>query len=231
MKKALCLFLVVMMLVGLCGCFFDTDPEDVRGQVNSGSNNASTDKNEEPEDKEPEFSIGNVGNSTYTNSFLGLSCTLPAEWVFYTDEQMREMNNIMEDTLDEDVAEQLKNATIVYDMFATVANEGNSINVNMEKFSALQMATLNVKTVLESQIDTIISTYENMGYTNVRVVYEKVTVDGKEFDGLRLSGQIQGIDFYANVFAFTKGNYMANISIFSLLTDKTEEFLGYFTVE
>ena len=70
-----------------------------------------------------------------------------------------------------------------------------------------------------------------MGYTDINVKYEKTKVDGKEFDGLKLTAKIQGIDFYTTVFSFRKGNYLANITVCSLLTDETATILGYFTVE
>ncbi len=99
--------------------------------------------------------MGDAVSNTYKNDFLGISCTLPSEWVFYTDKQILQLNNIVGDVIDDKVAEQLKNANIIYDMYATVPAAGNSININMEKLSALQVLNLNIKNTLEAQIDTI----------------------------------------------------------------------------
>ena len=101
----------------------------------------------------------------------------------------------------------------------------------MEKLNILQAATVNVKATLEAQIGTLKSTYENMGYTDVKISYQKIKVDGKDFDALKVSANIQGISFYATMFAFKKSNYMANVSIGSLQTDKTETILNYFKVK
>lgn len=226
MKKFLCLFLSIMMLISLFGCFGGNEPDDVRGDISGETGAQSTGSNEE----KPEFSLGTATNNTYTNAFLGMSCTLPAEWVFYTDEQILEINNIVGDVVDEDIAERLENADIIYDMFATYETEGSSINVNLEKLSALQLISLDIKQILEAQIDTIKTAYENMGYTDTNVAYEKITVDGKEFDGLTITAKILGIDFYATIFAFAKGNYLANVSICSIETDKTDAILSYFTL-
>lgn len=223
MKKAACLFLAVIMLASLCGCRANNETDDIRGTVVSGNNSQDA--------KEPELSLGKTENNTYSNTFLGLSCTLPSEWVFYTDEQILELNNIVVDVLDEDIAELLENATVIYDMYASSQTDGSNMNVNLEKLSAAQAIRLDIKQVLEAQIDTIKQGYENMGYTDIRIEYEKIEVDGKEFDGLKLVAKIQGYDFYVTMFAFRKSNYLANVTIGSLQADKTDTILSYFTVE
>lgn len=227
MKKVLCLFLAVITLVSLCGCFGDNKTDDVRGNITSGNDSQTNSQNT----SEPEFSLGKTTNNRYNNDFLGISCTLPSEWVFYTDEQILELNNIVGDVVDEEVADRLKNANIIYDMFAAYETEGSNINIILEKVNAVQMITLDIRQTLEAQIDTIKSTYQNMGYTDIDVKYLKVKVYGKEFDGLKITAKIQGVDFYGSVFTFKKSNYLANITISSLQTDKTDTILSYFTVE
>ena len=223
MKKVLCLLLVIMMLVSLSGCFGGNGTEDVRGDTG----NETPSQNE----SEPEFSLGKTTNNTYNNDFLGISCTLPAEWVFFTDEQILELNNIVGDILDEEIAERLKNANIIYDMYAAYQTEGSNMNINLEKLGAVQMIALDIKQTLEAQIGTIKSTYQSMGYTDTDVEYQKIKVGGKEFDGLKLTAKIQGIDFYATIFTFRKSNYLANVTVCSLQTDKIDTILSYFTVK
>ena len=223
MKKAACLFLAVIMLTGLCGCLAENGTDDVRGNVVSGNNSQNA--------QEPELSLGKTENNTYNNEFLGLSCTLPSDWVFYTDEQILELNNIIGDVLGEEIAQQLKNANVIYDMVASSQTEGSSLNVTLEKLSAVQMINLDIKQALEAQFDTMKSSYQNMGYTDIRMEYEKIEVDGKEFDGLKLVAKIQGYDFYVTAFAFRKSNYLANVTVCSFEKSRVEAILDYFTVK
>lgn len=218
MKKFLCLLMVAVMLCGLVGCMPETD-DDVRGSIANDQNN------------EEKVSLGKTENNTYRNDFLGLSCTLSSEWIFYTEEEILEMNDIVKDAVDEDVADAIENANIIYDMYASNPNDYSSVNVNMEKYSAVQIGALNLKTVLESQFATIIDTYENMGYTNVQVKYEKITVDGKEFDGAMLTADIADLEFTCIIFCFKKSRYIANITIGSLDADTAKTILGCFSVD
>lgn len=229
MKKIFYLLLIALMITSLCSCFDNKNENDIRGEIISGD----TLKNETENitENEPEFSIGEVTSNTYSNKFLGLSCTLPSEWVFYTDEQMLQLNNIAKDFLDDEAKKQLESATLIYDMYATVEADGSTINVNLEKLNPVQALSLNIKASLEAQIDTIKTAYENMGYTDIDIFYERVTVDGKELDGLKINAKIQGIDFYGVCFAFEKSNYLANTMICTLLTDETESILNCFKLK
>ena len=242
MKKILCVFLSVVMILGMCLALVGCGPEDIRGDITtkptenirgevSGDNNkpGETTAPTQPKETEPDFSMGKSTGNTYNNNFLGLSCTLPADWVFYTDEQIKQLNNVVGDYMDESVKDQLKNATVIYDMQA--ATQGSSVGVNMEKLNALQIAGLNIKQVLESQIPTIKDMYSQMGYTVTKAEYDKVTVDGKEFDCIKLTAKIQGMDFVLVSFAFRKSNYLATVTVGTVDASQLNAILGYFDVK
>ncbi len=216
MKKFLCILMVAVMLLGLVAC---TTDEDIRGSV-------STDPT-----SEESFSLGKTKNNCYENTFLGISCTLPSEWIFYTDEEILELNNIVSDMVDEDVAKALEAANIIYDMYATNPNDYSSVNVNLEKHTATQVAAMNLKTVIEAQFSVIKSSYENMGYTDVNVQYQKITVDGKELDGAVITAKISGLQFNATLFCFKKGRYLSNVTIAAFGADKVDAILDCFTFD
>ena len=224
--------LSAIMLLSLCGCLGNND--DVRGDItnNDQSQTESSNSNDNSSsESEPEFSLGKATGTTYNNEFLGLSCNIPSGWRFYSEKEILELNNLVGEVVDDETAEQLKNADLIYDMYAINEADASGININLEKHTVLQVASLNLKNVLESQIDTIKSAYQNMGYTDIAANYQKTTVDGKEFDSLKITAKIQGIDFYLIVFTFKKGAYVANVTVNSLTTDKTADILGYFDVK
>lgn len=230
MKKLLCLVMAIAMLFSVCGCLDGNyDVEDIRGEITSEVENPT--QSQDSEESQPGFSLGKTSNNVYTNEFLGLSCTLPSEWKFYSDEQILELNNITKEYIDEDVSSQLEKATIIYDMYAQNTVDNSNVNVNLERLNPVQAVTLDIKTALEAQTDAIISTYQNMGYTDVSVNYESITVNGKKYDALRIEAKIQGYDFYGIAFTFIKNNYLANVTATSLQTDKTNTILNCFTLE
>ena len=216
MKKFLCFALIVLMLCGMVACTPETE-EEVRGSITSDQN------------AEENFSLGTTENNRYENEFLGLSCTLSSDWVFYTDEEILELNNIVKGAMDEDVAAAIENASLVYDMFASNTVNSSTVNVNLEKHTALQVAAMNLKTVIESQFPALEDTYKNMGCTSVNIQYKKVTVDGKELDGAEIAAEIAGQDFRCILFCFKKGRYLANIAVAGFGADNVQAILNCFT--
>jgi hypothetical protein len=101
----------------------------------------------------------------------------------------------------------------------------------MEKLAATQLLTLDIQQVLEAQIPTIISTYQNMGYTNVDVNYQKATIDGKELDSLYISAKAGDLEFVLVCFTFRKANYLANVSVGTLQPETLNSLLGCFTLQ
>ncbi len=227
MKKVLSLGLVLVILLGCCAC--GASNEDVRGEIIQ--NVPATTATPETTAPAPEFSLGQTANNTYINEYLGMQCTLPEEWVFYTDEEILALNNIVGNVLDEEIAQKIQQANVIYDMYAGVPDSGYSVNVTLEKINPIQLLTVDLQQVLESQIETIETSYDSMGYTNTTARYGKVTVDGEAYDGLYITANIQGLNFYGVSFAFVRGNYMANICVTSLAEDTTGEILGYFTID
>lgn len=220
MKKLLCGFLVCIMLIGMVGCAAEPN---VRGDITPApSGNTST-----PSTEEKEFSLGSTKENHYNNDFLGLSCTLPTDWLFYTDEEILALNNIVSDVVDEDTAKLLENADVIYDMYATNTQTSASININLQKFTALQISALNMKTAMEEQFDVIKDSFEKMGYTNFEIHYAKITVDGKEYDGAELSAEIMGMSYHSTMFCFKRGRYLANVTVGAFSESEITTTLGY----
>lgn len=223
------------MLFTLCACDNDDaakndDEDDVRGSVTTTPTQGSTPDNNQ-NTTEPEFSLGQTSGSTYTNEFLGLEFVAPAGWTFYTDEQILQMNNIASGYYDEKTKEQLKNASIVYDMLATQPSTNNTVNVNLQKLLPIQLANLNIKKELESQISVVRTSLQNMGMTDITIEYQKVTVDGKEYDALVVFAKANNVPMYEVCFAFRKSNYLASVTVCSIRTDTTASLLDCFTIK
>ena len=243
MKKLFCLLLATILVMGLCGCV--PNPEnlrgeietpsssgDLRGEIETPSSSTSIQDEDEtpPTTSEPVFYLGTIENNHYYNILFGVSCTLPSDWAFYTDEEMKELNNLTMDMFDGDIAEALKNATIIYDMFAQDSYGFSSTNVNMEKLAPMQFVMLNLKENIESMLPALEQSYANMGYTNIQSAYTKVTVDGKEYDGMKVSAQIQDINIYSISFCYKRAYYLVNVNVTSFITDETDTLLSYYTI-
>lgn len=236
MKKLFCILLTIAMLLSLCACGKDTakdddDNDNIRGTITTDPTETTAPGNQQS-DNTPEFSLGKTSGGTYTNDFLGLTFNLPIGWEFYTEKQIMDLNNIAAEYMDDSVVQQLKNATIIYDMYAMQSFSGSNVNITLEKITPAQKKALNLKVILENQIPTMKSTFSNMGLADIKINYQKITVNGKEFDGITVSAKWLATasthhqDFYEKIIVFNKGDYLAYVTAACIQKDNTDYILS-----
>lgn len=231
MKKLIAIMLCSVMSVSLVGCstFFETitdsaSEEDVRGkQISNKESEEDTVKendteeteteNNETETNEKAFSIGKTDGLVYENEFIGIGCNLESDWRFYSDEEIKELNNISLELAGEDFEKMMEEAEVIYDMYAVSDNEMDNIVVNLEKANKLLINQLNLRDNLEDTIPMIESGLGNMGYTNLETNLDTITIEGKELDCLCVSGEINGLKLYQKTFPIKCNGYLANVTV------------------
>ena len=117
LKKIFACLLTAALLMSLAAC---GEPTDIRGEVieNDPTTVPATTQPQETTQAstvapteaptEPTFSIGSASGNTYKNEFIGIQCVLDGNWVFKTDEEMRQINQITSDL----VGEEYKNFVV-----------------------------------------------------------------------------------------------------------------------
>ena len=215
MKKFISVAVSLMLAVMLCSCGLESDLTNSDTSYSSDiSNNSSV-----------SFEVGKVSGNKYTNKFLGIGCTLDSQWVFRTDEQIKEVNNIAFDMLDDDMKEQLENATIVYDMMA-MAENGASININIENLGAVG-AFKSVESYISPQMDSLKAALEQVGLTDVSIEIRTFDFAGKSEKGMYVHAMANGNVFEEAIIILKCGTRFANITIATTKED-LESILSYF---
>ncbi|MBE6770088.1 MAG: hypothetical protein E7548_04970 [Ruminococcaceae bacterium] len=220
MKKLFALLLALVMVLSLTACLDNKSEDDLRGDqiVNGTSSTVS----------QPEFSLGSTSGLTYENKFIGIGCKLDSDWTFYTDEEIRELNNVTADLAGEEFEDILKNSAVIYDMFASHSNETDNINVNLEKVNPLTLAAIDLTENYKQLMPTMKQGFENMGYKNIQMKTGTVTIDGKDFASMSTSGEIGEFKMYQTAFCLKCNGYIANITITAFDKDAVDTILDKF---
>ena len=234
MKKLFAVIIASVMLLSLCACGFDVPSQDsVRGDqiVNNPTEfEAPIDSITIPEEMEEEFSMGETSGLTYESKFIGIGFTLPEDWSFYTDEQIRELNNFAIDASGEEMKEMVENATLIYDMFATDASGLNNVNVNLEKVNPLQLVGIDLKQNLENTVPVIRSSYENMGATLREYKVDTIVLDGSEFACLYTIVDFPAVTLYQCTLEIKCNGYLASLTVTSIDEASLSELLNFIYV-
>lgn len=166
MKKILSLVLVAAIALMVCSCGVAKVPtvEEVKGSTS-----------------------GNV----YTNEYLSLKFTKPAEWEFYTEEQIEELSGNTQDMLAEGGYEMDDTSRQYYDMMAIDNSTGNNINIVYQIVGTT--GKIDYNEVLDTNKEEIRQLGEALGLNYTFSDYETVKLSGVEFHKFVATADFEGI--------------------------------------
>ena len=223
MKRIVALLLAVLMMFALVSC---GDDGNIRGQLSGNNGNITV--SESAQDQEAELEMGSNSNNTYENKFLGIGCKLDSSWTFLSDAEIREVNNITQDMVGDDLASQLENASVIYDMQATKSDSAANIILNIEKLSTLQGAIMSEDEYATQSVAGLVQGLESAGLTNVKANKISVNFAGGTHAAIEVSGEVSGVTVYEKIVCYKKSKYVAAIAFASYVDDTTDEMLNYF---
>lgn len=218
-KKVLVMLLTFSMLSTVaCG-------SDKNDEGTDSSNTGNKVESQVPEETEVKVSLGKLSESIYESNSMGLGWTLPKEWVFFTEEERQQMNEATWDTLEETTDIQINEGEVLCDMMAMSPDGSASMNIQIEKLSALSLGlgalseNAYIKAYIENSIEPLKEALIQMGYTNVDITESTVMIAGKECLGLDMTLEYSGSTLYQRQALIKKGNYLYIITAAGI--DKT----------
>ena len=120
------------------------------------------------------------------------------------------------------------NSTIVYDMFAVHSNQINTVVVNLEKLSSVQLAVLNYKNYFEEAVPSIKQSLGNMGFVNITHSIGKVKIDSTDFTCLNVVSELGEFKMYQTIVAIKCNGYLASVTFSGDSADSIDSVLECF---
>lgn len=227
MKKILTLIILISLITSLVACGVSKE-ETHNLQITSDTDMVFDETLPESMEKENEFSIGTITGKTYENEFLCVGCTLPDEWVFHSEEQIKELNNATVDLMPDEYKELIEQSDLVYDMMANTEDHNSSINVILEKSNITYVATFNLETDYEAIAEITKSSFEDIGFTDIN--YSILTTDfaGEEIECLMWDMKMGKENIY-EIQVFIKAfDYIGTITVASTDLSTCKDILSSF---
>lgn len=223
MKRTIALLLALMLAVGLMGC--SKEEKNISGQVTPVTEALLEDK---------PVTLGRIEGGVYTNEYIGIGCTLDADWTFYTAEELQELpGQIHEELKDTEYSDA--GLRQIADMFAENTVDGSNINIQYTKLN-LQERMVFAAMDYEGFVDMILRESESMaaayaqsGFENVKM--EKVIVNylGQERVAIRTTATVMDVPLYMlQLFEHDLGQYYVVITVTAVAEDTVQSLTDLF---
>jgi len=236
-RKLLALVLALALVFALSACGSepkgsvtsgDSDKTNVGGTTTPNEDKAEATPTPEAE-PEDDFEVGSMVGGTYENDFVGIGCKLDESWIYYTEEEMLELNGLVADSVDdEELADQLRDSDSFYDMMAAAEDGLVNVNVVLENLGLLYGHTLDASGYIDVALENLEDSLAKLGMEVTSC--EKVSFDfcGQPTDGIYITGSVQGVEMFQRMACVKAGNYMCCITACSYLEDLTTDVLDLF---
>ena len=193
MKKTAAMLMAIWMLALMLTACGQQAPEQTGGSVKPGAaqDQSVTGQVDASQPDEEELEMGSVNGGTYTNAFAGIGCALDETWVFYTKEQIAELNGFLTDgTSDEDMKKLMENSQSVQDMYASSTDGLMTINVVFQNMGLLLGTTMSAQEYAELHVTQIPDAMAAYGFEDVAASVTTAELAGEQRPAIALTATI-----------------------------------------
>ena len=233
MKKTAAMLMAIWMLALMLTACGQQAPEQTGGSVEPGTeqDQSVTGQVDASQQDEEELEMGSGNGGTYTNNFAGIGCALDETWVFYTKEQIAELNGFLTDgTSDEDMKKLMENSQSVQDMYASSTDGLMTINVVFTNMGLLGGGTVTPQDVAELSVEQGPAALESYGFTDVPAQLPTVDIAvQKNVHAVAVSAMNGDIATYELLVCLKAGNYSFSVTLCSFTEDVTADMAALFT--
>ena len=231
MKKTAAMLMAIWMLALMLTACGQQAPEQTGGSVEPGTeqDQSVTGQVDASQPDEEELEMGSVNGGTHTNNFAGIGCALDETWVFYTKEQIAELNGFLTDgTSDEDMKKLMENSQSVQDMYASSTDGLMTINVVFQNMGLLLGTTMSAQEYAELHVTQIPDAMAAYGFEDVAASVTTAELAGEERPAIALTATIQDIPVYELIVCLRQGNYIYCVTLCSYTEDVTAQMAELF---
>lgn len=180
------------------------------------SKTESSEENGNEREEEKEEIFGTVVGKRYVNTFVDIGFSLEDGWHFATLDQLKELNKITSDMLEDKYKEQLLKTKVFFEMYAA-DNRGSYVTVVFEKMDEQQKEyfTDTSKFYNPANLANYEKSMEEAGAVNFEYEVTTLKVDNRVFDGIYMNYIQNGIRMDSYEFVIIKGEYIVTCGVYT----------------
>ena len=233
MKRYISLLLAAVMVWTMAGCggkAAQDDQPDTAGTVQPGVTESDAAGQVQTGTDDADDAQSSVNGGVYTNEFAGIGCRLDEGWVFYTAEQMAELNGALADGTDNaDVKAVLADDPSIFDMYAVSTDGLMVMNVVIQNLGLVNGTAVSPQEYAEIASAEVADTLTAYGYENVTAQTTTADFAGTEScPAVAVTAERNGTALYEQMIYLKTGNYVYCVTLCSFKEDVTAEMAKLF---
>lgn len=179
---------------------------------------------------EKNFAVGIVDNNVYENTYAGVGCSLPEDWIILDQEQMLAYNQLTAESVGDDYAQLVDSLQTAYDMIAINSTNMDTITILFEKLDGLKFL-LTEDTYLDATLSQSVTleALTNMGMEGIEMAKDTISFAGKERQCIKIKGNVAGVmDFYEVLIPVKLSKHFYCMTIASYGEDRSQSTADLF---
>lgn len=179
------------------------------------------------------FQRGTVDGQTYTSDFLGLMCTVPAEYSYLNDTDIAELNELAADSLTDSelvaqMRQRLEDGAQVQDMYAMTEGGLQTVNIMLSKLES--EGEVDMAAFAELATNEMERAYQSIGMSDIEASHETVDFMGSRYEGAYMTAIYEeSAPVYCQQVYMQQGDYVCVISFISYVDDHIAEMMDFFS--
>jgi len=192
----------------------------------------------QPEDRGYGFTAGQASGLVYTNSFFGFSYTAEESMSFYTEAQLRRINNMPQSAADFDaellasmgsgrsyVLAEAGDRDSLY-MFDVVITDGCAGMEEAEAAETVQNGDALIEMLREQSYDHLDNYFRTSDFSNIQIEKTTVNVLNEDRPCIRVHADLYDTQLHECTVYFVRNGYVAQLTVLNYGDDLTDHMLA-----
>lgn len=169
--------------------------------------------------------IGKNSSNVYENKHFDLKFNAPEEWLMYTNDEIREVNDFDEEAIITD--EDIEVGTTITDLVTYDFNGNDSVIIRYKKVSSEKEFAYDLSDDLLTKNEELLD-YLSEEHTEVKVTTGKTSFMGEKYDSVNATAKFEGEPVAYSYIYYIDENYMVIIELCSDNSDTLSDIIDNF---
>lgn len=171
-----------------------------------------------------EFTVGEIGESSYKNTFFDVAFDAPDGWLVANKDQLAQISHLTSDNISDSAVKEALESGQTRTLFFAQESSGNN-NLNLVSSKSANGTEVGANEIVDNLVPQLKPMYESQGYSDLTITKESVKFTGTDTPAIKIVGKYNGKDIYQTQVVIVNGSYQGILTATSFGNDGNQGLL------